>query len=50
MTIWTARLFPVVPLLQQGGGSVVVGEVDAVTADRAALWLQWLAPLARCEA
>ena len=40
MTIWTARLFPVVPLTQGGG---LVGQVDSVTADRAALWLQWLA-------
>ena len=40
MTIWTARLFPVVALAQEGQ----VGQVDPVTADRAALWLQWLAP------
>jgi len=44
-TIWTAKLWPVFPSSDATGtgiGGTSVAPLDPVTADRAALWLQWL--------
>jgi fucokinase len=42
MTIWTAKLWPVFPAPGATDAAAGTG-VDSVTADRASLWLQWLA-------